>query len=249
MTAPESARWSRRTQRGMGPATAPKRLRPRPRRRALPRAPGRRRARVDCFAGGERARRASPQLGQERAELADDEVLRDLLVVDAERGQQVLLVAEVTEGAVSEVVQEAGHAQGLLDQRLRRRARLDLGQRGIDLPRQLAGQVHGAKAVREAAVLGRGEHPPRALQLVDALEPLYPRAVDDVRLGDLPGPRQGDAQAAVEGVGDQVDVVRQLHRPHPTAGSARRQGCSVAVASPGTSVQGRVPRCRRYASS
>ena len=145
--------------------------------------------RVDGLAGGERPRRAAPQLGQQRPELADDEVLRDLLVVDAEHRQQVLLVAEVAEGAVAEVVQEAGHAQGLLDQRQRRRARLDLRQGGVHLPRQLAGEVHGAQAVGEAAVLGGGEHPPRALQLVDALEALHPRVVDDVRLGDLAGAR------------------------------------------------------------
>ena len=226
MTAPESARWSRRTQRGMGSGDGAEGAAP-----AAP-APPLFRAhqegdvpRVDGLAGGERTRRASPQLGQQRPQLADDEVLRDLLVVDAEHGQQVLLVAEVAEGAVSEVVEEAGHAQGLFDQRLRRRARLDLGQRGIDLPRQLAGQVHRAQAVREPAVLRGGEHPPRALQLVDALEALHPGVVDDVRLRDLAGARQGDAQVAVEGVGDEVDVVvRKLHRPHPTAGSGRRQG-------------------------
>ena len=141
--------------------------------------------RVDGLAGGELPRRAAPQLGQQRPELADDEVLRDLLVVDAEHRQQVLLVAEVAEGAVAEVVQEAGHAQRLLHQRLRRRARLDLRQRGVDLPRQLAGEVHGAQAVGEAAVLGGGEHPPRALQLMDALEALHPRVVDHVGLRDL----------------------------------------------------------------
>jgi hypothetical protein len=170
--------------------------------------------RLDGLAGGERAAGAAPQLGQQRTELADDELLRDALVVDAEHRQQILLVAEVAERAVAEVVQQTGHAQGLLHQRQRRRARLDLGQRGVDLPRQLAGQVHGAQAVSEPAVLGGGEHPPRALQLVDALEPLHPRVVDDVRLGDLPGARERDAQIPVERVGDKVDVVvRKLHGP------------------------------------
>ena len=196
--------------------------------------------RVDGLAGGELPRRASPQLGQQRPELADDEVLRDLLVVDAEHGQQVLLVAEVAEGAVAEVVQEAGHAQRLLDQRLRRRARLDLRQRGVDLPRQLAGEVHGAEAVREAAVLGGGEHPPRALQLVDALEALDPRVVDHVRLRDLARAGERDAQVAVQRVGDEVDVVvGELHRPSLSSGpdgdkDGRRPGA--APAASGTSV-------------
>ena len=189
--------------------------------------------RVDGLAGGELPRRASPQLGQQRPELADDEVLRDLLVVDAEHGQQVLLVAEVAEGAVAEVVQEAGHAQRLLDQRLRRRARLDLRQRRIDLPRQLAGEVHRAQAVREAAVLGGGEHPPRALQLVDALEALHPRVVDHVRLRDLAGAGERDAQVAVQRVGDEVDVVvGELHRFQPIVGSGRRQGWPAPAAPP-----------------
>ena len=169
--------------------------------------------------------RAAPQLGEQRPQLVDDEVLRDLLVVDAEHRQQVLLVAEVAERPVAEVVEQAGQPQGLFDQRLRRRAGLDLGQRGVHLPRQLAGEMHGAQTVREAAVLGGGEHPPRALQLVDALEALHPRVVDDVGLGDLAGSRQRDAQVAVQRVGDEVDVVvGQLHPPHPTAGPGRRQG-------------------------
>ena len=125
-------------------------------------------------------------------------------MVDAEHGEQVLLVTEVAERAVAEVVQQAGHAQGLLHQRERRRAGLDLGQRRgtpgapARRPRCMVPRLCG-----EPAVLGRGEHPPGALQLVDALEPLDPRVVDDVRLGDLAGPRQCDAQVAVQRVGDE----------------------------------------------
>ena len=236
MTAPESARWSRRTQRGIGIRRRRReRLRPRRRPRSLllrPHqegdVPG-----VDRLAGGEGARRAAPQLGQQRPQLADDELLRDLLVVDAEHRQQVLLVAEVAERAVTQIVQEARQAQRLFDQRQGRRLRLDLDQGGVHLPRQLTGEVHGAQAVGEAAVLGGGEHPPRALQLVDALEALHPRVVDDVRLGDLPRTGQRDAQVAVQGVGDEVDVVvGELHAPHPiarvrtatrTAAAARRR--------------------------
>ena len=180
---------------------------------------------IDRFAGGERPRRAAPQLREQRPQLVDDEVLRDLLVVDAERRQEVLLVAEVAERAVAEVVEQAGGAQGLLDQRQRRRTGLDLGEGGVHLPRQLAGEVHRAEAVGEAAVLRRGEHPPRALQLVDALEPLHPGVVDDVRFRDLSGVRERDAQVPVERVGDEVDVVvRELHGCHPIAVPERRQG-------------------------
>ena len=180
---------------------------------------------VDGLAGGECPRGASPQLGEQRSQLVDDEVLRDLFVVDAERGQEVLLVAEVAERSVPEVVEQASEPQGLFDQRLRRRAGLDLSQRGVHLAGQLAGQVHRAQTVGEAAVLRRGEHPPGALQLVDALEALHPGVVDDVRFRDLAGARERDAQVAVQRVGDEVDVVvGELHGVHPIAGLGRPQG-------------------------
>ena len=181
--------------------------------------------RVDGLARAELAPGAAPQFGDEAAEFVDDEVLTDLLVVDAEHGQEVLLVAEVAEGPVAEVVQQAGEAQRLFDDRQRRRAGLHLGERGVHLARQLAGEVHRAEAVGEAAVLGGREHPPRALQLVDALEALDPRVVDDVCLRDLAGARERDAQIPVQGVGDEMDVVvGELHGPKTTAGPGRPQG-------------------------
>ncbi len=73
--------------------------------------------RVDGLVRAELARGAAPQLGDEAAQLVDDEVLADLLVVDTEHRQEVLLVAEVAEGPVAEVVQQAGQAQRLLDDR------------------------------------------------------------------------------------------------------------------------------------
>jgi hypothetical protein len=83
----------------------------------------------------------------------------------------------------------------------------------------LNGQMHRAEAVSESAVLGGREHPPRALQLMDALEALDPGVVDDVGLGDLAGAGQRDAQVAVERIGDEMDVVvGELHRAHPAAG-------------------------------
>ena len=217
---------------------------------------------VHRLVGAKRPRRAAAQLRDESAELVDDEVLRDLLVVDPEHGLEVLLVAEVAERTVAEVVQQPGQPQGLFDQRQGGRAGLDLGQRGVHLPRELPGEVHGAEAVREAAVLGGREHPPGALQLVDPLQPLHPGTVDDVRLGDLAGPGQRDAQVPVQRVGDEVDVVvRESHRGVLTAsvrrlrfarrGAARRRPrarprtgrCRTAPPRPCGTRQGRSRRC------
>ena len=234
MTAPESARCSRRTQRGIGSAAGPG---PTP-EAAAPGSAARRRLppldphqegdvpRVDALVVAERAARAAPQGADEPAQLVHDQVLRDLLVIEPEGGLQVLLVAEVAERAVTDVVQQAGKAHRLFDDGQRRCRRLHLDERRVDVLGQLPGEVHHAQAVREAAVLGRREDPPRALQLVDALESLHPRAVDDVRLGDLSGSRQRDAQVAVQGVGDEVDVVvGELHaRARASlAASARRR--------------------------
>jgi hypothetical protein len=110
---------------------------------------------------------------------------------------------------------------------------LDLDQGGVHLPGEPAGQVHRAETVGEPAVLGGREHPPRTLQLMDALEALHPRAVDDVGLGDLAGAGQRDAQVPVQRVGDEVDVVvGELHRVQTTAAPGREQGapCAPAVA-------------------
>jgi len=82
---------------------------------------------IDGLADGERPRRASPQLGDKRPQLIDDEVLGDLFVIDAEHGQEVLLVAEMAERPVPEIVQQAGEPQGLFDERRRGRCGLDVG--------------------------------------------------------------------------------------------------------------------------
>ena len=175
---------------------------------------------VDALALAEGSARAAPQFRDEPAELVDDEVLRDLLVIDAEDRLKVLLVAEVAERAVTEVVEQAGQPQGLFDQRQGRRAGLDLGEGGVHLSSELTGQMHRPETVGEAAVLGGREHPPRALQLMDALEALHPGVVDDVGLGDLAGARQRDAQVAVERIGDEMDVVvGESHRAQPGDGA------------------------------
>src|ERR1700730_12838881 len=71
-------------------------------------------------------------------------------------------------------------------------------------------------------MLGRGEHPPRALQLVNAAEALQPGAVDKVLLRCLARyatrPALRDAKVSVDGVAGTVDS-RVL----------RRRLCHVAI--------------------
>src|SRR6516225_8618330 len=73
-----------------------------------------------------------------------------------------------------------------------------------------AREVHGPERMLEPRMLGRGENPPRALQLVYASQTLQPRSVDQVLLGRLAGdPTRAstrDAKVSVDGVGRQVDA-------------------------------------------
>ena len=87
---------------------------------------------------------------------------------------EVVLVEEVAERSVPNVVEQAGDAHRLLDQS-ERRGRLAAGaQSWVKVARPLACQVHGTQGVLEARVLSCGEHPPRALKLVDATQALQP---------------------------------------------------------------------------
>src|SRR3989454_2208676 len=58
-------------------------------------------------------------------------------------------------------------------------------ERGIEMARPFAGQVHRAQSVLKPGVLGRGEDPPRALQLMDAAQALQPRGIHQVLLRGL----------------------------------------------------------------
>src|SRR5260370_42107385 len=70
--------------------------------------------------------------------------------------------------------------------------------------------MHRAERVLKSRVLGGGENPPRALQLVNAPEALQPRAVDQVLLRRSPRhaarPAFGAAHVARHGTARQVDA-------------------------------------------
>src|SRR5258708_7395461 len=92
----------------------------------------------------------------------------------------------------------------------RRRARTGRGERRVQVARPLASQVHRAQRMLESRVLGGREHPPCALQLVNAAESLQPGGINEVLLRrssrHAARPALGDTQVAIDGVAGQVDA-------------------------------------------
>src|SRR5439155_6747862 len=177
--------------------------------------------RVDDLAGVERAARASPEAAKQIRQLLADDALSDQLVGQVVVDEEVV-VEEMTERTVTDVVEQPGGAQELLDQRGRRRIWKDRAKRRIELLGQPPGQVHRAERVLEAAVLGCWVYPARGLQLRHAAQPLHPRGVDQVLLGRLtrnpPGTRIEDV--LMDGVGDEaaplIWSLGVLHRTEST---------------------------------
>ncbi len=74
---------------------------------------------VDPLAGSEGSRRCRAQLGDEVTQLVDHQPPPDVLMVDAIPGKN-LAIEEVTEGPVTDIVEQARQPQRRLDQRRRR---------------------------------------------------------------------------------------------------------------------------------
>ena len=187
---------------------------------------------IDPLVGGEGAARAAPEAAQDLGQLLADDPLAQQLVGQVEIDQEVV-VEEMAERAVADVVEQAGHAQQLLDQRRRGGVGEDRAQRGVELLGEAAGQVHGAQRVLEAAVLGGGKHPAGGLQLRHATQPLHPRRVDQVLLGGLAGndagPRVDDV--LVDRIGDQAAALIRV--------GGALHGSECIRARPGTAGAGR----------
>jgi len=117
---------------------------------------------VDALAALEGPRRAAPEPADQLAQFFSDDSLPHFLVGEIEVGQEIV-VEEVAEGAVAHVVEQARHAEQLLEEG-RRGGVGELGlEGGVELLGEAPGQVHGAERVLEAAVLGGREHPARGL--------------------------------------------------------------------------------------
>jgi len=111
-------------------------------------------------------------------------------VRDAKPGLQPHLVEEMTEWPVAQVMEEPVRSCSLEQIRGERDGREPLGQalqKLGDALKQVSSQfprhVHRAEGVAEPAVGGARVDKPRGLQLVDAPQPLYPTALDKIRLG------------------------------------------------------------------
>ena len=176
-------------------------------------------------------------------------------------GGQHVLIEEVGERPVAHVVEQAGDPQRFDDQPLGRdeiaAGTQRRSQRGIQRPRPQPCLVHHAQTVREPGVLGGREDPACRLQLADPAEPLQPRGVQQVLLGDIlvEQPRGarldrrqplGELEVAVDGIGDEIDggerVPPRGTSGQPAQGTAIRISCDHAETVPPRS-RGRGWRC------
>ena len=182
-------------------------------------------ARVERFPVREGRARAAPEPPDHVPERFPDDALPHQLVAQVVVGEEVV-VEEVAEGPVTHVVQEAGHAQELLDERRGRSVREDGAERGPELLGEASGHVHRAERMRKPAVLGGREDPARGLELGDAPEALDPRGVDQVFLGRLPGDpvRPRVDEIAVDGVDDEAFAAVRIGPGHGGPTGAR-PGC------------------------
>src|SRR5262249_34234439 len=118
---------------------------------------------LELLAGCERAARAPADLPQEIAQMLLDDPLADVLVCDVEIGEKII-VEKMAERPMPHVVEESGHAHVLLDERRRRALIAEHAlERRVEVLAELAREMHRAERMLEAAVLGRGIDPARAL--------------------------------------------------------------------------------------
>ena len=255
MKTPDRSGWSQRTQRGIAASTrAGFEMRNATQRGSID-SPSAKPSRSATAPG---ARRSA---AQQRAELVLDDPARQVLVgqplavrparIGGRReGGQDVVVEEVGErpvarrrgaGRPSAASRRPGPPRGAG----RRRIGECRPQARVERPRPEAGLVHDPEAVGEPRVLGRREDPAGALQLADAAQPLEPRGVEQVLLGDVlggqPGGRRlvrrqplGQLDVPVDRVADEVDRGERLAaharsgHPDPHLGGPRAD-----VAPPG----------------
>ncbi len=112
-------------------------------------------------------------------QLFGNDVAAQGLVRQGEIAQE-MLVEKVAEGAMPDIVQQAGHAQQGLDIAAAGHVGTRFRQTIVKRRGCPTCQVHHAQHVLKAGVFGRGEDPPGGLQLVDLPQPLNPRVVNQL---------------------------------------------------------------------
>lgn len=136
----------------------------------------------------------SPDIPDHIRQFSLDNVLPEFFVRKPEL-LQVVVIEKMAEGAVSHIVEQGRHSQEFLNVVCRRAIRHRGLERRVEMGGKPARQVHGAERMLEPAVLGRGIHPPGALELIDLTQALHPGCVDQVLFGLLPchaGSGKGD---------------------------------------------------------
>lgn len=141
---------------------------------------------LDFLKGGEMPVGGASNTAEQVAKLVFNDVGAERLVRDAEL-VEVLVVEEMSKGAVADIVQQGGEAGGRFDEGLGRAGAADHLEAVVPFVDDDAGEVHGAEDVLEAHVLGAGEDVPGGLELVDVSQALEPGVVDDLLFGDLAG--------------------------------------------------------------
>ena len=140
--------------------------------------------RVQRFARIQCAVRIAANTADEIAEFAFDDHASHGFVRQSE-GRQIVFVEEMPKRAVADIVQQAGQPQQTFDVTPAGHIGANLFQTVVQRRRSSAGQVHDAQYVLKPGVFGRGENPPRGLQLMDLPQPLQPRMIDDLPLGNF----------------------------------------------------------------
>src|SRR5206468_9548854 len=98
--------------------------------------------RIQFLASDKGAGRAASNLANDRSEMVANDDLAELFMAGLER-MQIVVVKEVTEGAVADIVHEGGHTEELFDIIRRRDVLQRLLQEWIKMTCEPACHVHG----------------------------------------------------------------------------------------------------------
>ena len=169
---------------------------------------------IERFAVGEPGVRIAADAADQVGELPANDLAAEHLVVQSVVGQK-MLVEKMPERPVPHVVQQGGQPHERLDVAPAGHVGADLAQALVERGDRPAGQVHRPQHVLKPRMLGRGKDPPGGLQLVNLPQPLEPRVVDDLPLGDFAlrqARRRGEGDVAVDRIVAEAFALEVSHR-------------------------------------